>query len=166
MLSMLLFNGKHLDYFHDLCQVMPEKLHIFIIVHPPFIKKDGPKSVMVTASLGGSTEHHLAHSQFFSLTMCHCWRNRRTWVGTVKALFALIANFYFILFFFHIAVERCNTVILLQYKSLKKEVTVDGLQIIQIFKVFCFQGLWDLIGRVSPYFLKPTISSILLAVCQ
>lgn len=100
MLSMLLFNGKHLDYFHDLCQVMPEKLHIFIIVHPPFIKKDGPKSVMVTASLGGSTEHHLAHSQFFSLTMCHCWRNRRTSVGTVKALFALIANFYFILFFF------------------------------------------------------------------
>lgn len=137
---MLLFNGKHLDYFHDLCQVMPEKLHIFIIVHPPFIKKDGPKFVMVTASLGGSTEHHLAHSQFFSLTVSLLEKPKDI-SGHRKSPFCSDSQFLFSFIFFHIAVERCNTVILLQYKSLKKEVTVDGLQIIQIFKVFCFQGL-------------------------
>lgn len=126
MLSMLLFNSKHLNYFHDLCKVMPEKLHIFIIVHPPFIKKDRPKSVMVTASLGGSTKHHLAHSQFFFIDYVSLLEKLKDISGHRKSPFCSDSQFLFSFIFFILLWRDVTLLYCYSIKSLKKEVTVDG----------------------------------------
>ena len=74
-----LVSGKNLR----LCSVESESLHIFIKVHPLFIKKC-VKCVMLTGS--GFTQHQLEHSQ---LSLCWC-----VTVGEAEGLKGTAQKFY------------------------------------------------------------------------